>query len=93
MAIENTVSIDFWSTFVDCWWRFSIAAYPVCSNNLAYLQKTWFQVGECIHVAIDQYGLKVYRNWGELNPVKYHRFENIMENGAFAILEQMLHFP
>ena len=24
---------------------------------------------------------------------KYHVFENIMENGAFARLEQMLHFP
>ena len=26
-------------------------------------------------------------------PWKYHVFENIMENGAFALLEQMLHFP
>ena len=26
-------------------------------------------------------------------PLKYHVFENIMENGAFALLEQMLHFP
>ena len=29
-------------------------------------------------------------------PVKYNvynLFENIMENGAFALLEQMLHFP
>ena len=26
-------------------------------------------------------------------PLKYHVFENIMENGAFAHLEQMLHFP
>ena len=25
-------------------------------------------------------------------PMKYHVFENIMENGAFALLEQMLHF-
>ena len=23
----------------------------------------------------------------------YHVFENIMENGAFALLEQILHFP
>ena len=23
----------------------------------------------------------------------YHVFENIMENGAFALLDQMLHFP
>ena len=30
-----------------------------------------------------------------LMPLKYHVFENIMENGAlnFALLEQMLHFP
>ena len=27
-----------------------------------------------------------------LTPVKYV-FENIMEKGAFALLEQMLHFP
>ena len=26
-------------------------------------------------------------------PLKYHVFENIMENEAFALLEQMLHFP
>ena len=26
-------------------------------------------------------------------PLKYHAFENIMENGAFALLEQMLNFP
>ena len=25
-------------------------------------------------------------------PAKYHIFENIIENGAFALLEQMLHF-
>ena len=24
---------------------------------------------------------------------KYHAFENNMENGAFALLEQMFHFP
>ena len=28
-----------------------------------------------------------------LMPLKYKVFENIMENGAFALLEQMLHFP
>ena len=28
-----------------------------------------------------------------LTPLKYHVFENIMGNGAFAFLEQMLHFP
>ena len=28
-----------------------------------------------------------------LMPLKYHVFENIMENGAFALLEQMLLFP
>ena len=26
-------------------------------------------------------------------PLKYHIFENILENGAFTPLEQMLHFP
>ena len=28
-----------------------------------------------------------------LTPLKFHIFENIMENGAFALFEQMLHFP
>ena len=28
-----------------------------------------------------------------LDTLKIHVFENIMENGAFALLEQMLHFP
>ena len=28
----------------------------------------------------------------KMTPLKYHVFENIMENGAFALLEQMLHF-
>ena len=28
-----------------------------------------------------------------ITPLKYHVFENSMENGAFALLEQMLHFP
>ena len=28
-----------------------------------------------------------------ITPLKYHVFENIMENEAFALLEQMLHFP
>ena len=27
-----------------------------------------------------------------LTPLKYHVVENIIENGAFALLEQMLHF-
>ena len=27
-----------------------------------------------------------------MTPLKYHEFENTMENGAFAPLEQMLHF-
>ena len=28
-----------------------------------------------------------------ITPFKYHVFENIMENEAFPLLEQMLHFP
>ena len=28
-----------------------------------------------------------------LTPLKYHAFENIIENGAFAPKQQMLHFP
>ena len=37
------------------------------------------------------YGLKFEKDL--FTPLKYHVFENIMENGAFALLEQMLHFP
>ena len=28
-----------------------------------------------------------------ITPLKYHVYENVMENGAFALSEQMLHFP
>ena len=28
-----------------------------------------------------------------IRPLKYHVIENIIENGAFAPKEQMLHFP
>ena len=28
-----------------------------------------------------------------ITPLQYRVFENIMEKGAFALLEQMLHFP
>ena len=28
-----------------------------------------------------------------MTPLKYHIFENILENGAFVPKEQMLHFP
>ena len=28
-----------------------------------------------------------------LTSLKYHVFENMIENGAFALLEQLLHFP
>ena len=30
--------------------------------------------------------------YSKVTPLKYHVFKNIMENGAFAHLEQMLHF-
>ena len=30
--------------------------------------------------------------YSKIMPLKYHVFENIVENGAFAHLEQMLHF-
>ena len=42
------------------------------------------------------YGLKFEKDltsFKPFTPLKYHVFENIMENGAFALLEQMLHFP
>ena len=28
-----------------------------------------------------------------ITPLKYHVFENIMDNRAFALKEQMLHYP
>ena len=33
------------------------------------------------------------KSYSIITPLKYQVFENIMENGAFALLEQMLHFP
>ena len=37
--------------------------------------------------------LTLYSIIALLTPSKYHVFENVMENGAFALSEQMLHFP
>ena len=37
-----------------------------------------------------EYSLTIY---SIVMPLKFHVFENIMENGAFAPKEQMLHFP
>ena len=37
--------------------------------------------------------LACYSNKTPFDAFEYHVFENIMENGAFALLEQMLHFP
>ena len=31
--------------------------------------------------------------YSKMTPWKYHVFENIMENEAFALLEQMFNFP
>ena len=35
----------------------------------------------------------VFEDIMENGALKYHVFENIMENRAFALLEQMLHYP
>ena len=43
--------------------------------------------------AIKAYIYKGLYSKNKETPLKYHVFENIMENGAFALLEQMLHFP
>ena len=37
--------------------------------------------------------LTIYFIKNPLTPLKYNVYENIMENSAFALLEQMLHFP
>ena len=37
--------------------------------------------------------LTLYSIISLLRTLKYHVFEIIMENGAFALVEQMLHFP
>ena len=37
--------------------------------------------------------LTIYFIIKTLTPLKYNVYENIMENRAFALLEQMLHFP
>ena len=50
------------------------------SNQNFYLKPHW----------IHQHGLlSIY---SIITPLKYHAFENIMENGAFALLGQMLYF-
>ena len=36
--------------------------------------------------------LTLYSIKAHFDALKYHVFEIIMENGAFALLEQMLHF-
>ena len=36
---------------------------------------------------------KILTLYSIITPLKYHIFKNIMENGAFALLEQMLYFP
>ena len=40
-----------------------------------------------------KYGLDELTIYSIIMPLKYHVFENIMEIGASALLEQMLHFP
>ena len=35
----------------------------------------------------------IIKPFDHLTPLKDHVFENTMENGAFADLEQILHFP
>ena len=37
--------------------------------------------------------LTIYFIGNPLTPLKYNVYENIMEIRAFALLEQMLHFP
>ena len=37
--------------------------------------------------------LTIYFIRNPLTPLKYNVYENIMEIRAFALLEQMLHFP
>ena len=38
------------------------------------------------------HGPKFERDLTSFKPLQYHVFENIMENGTFPLLEQMLHF-
>ena len=42
---------------------------------------------------IGEIGFAFLTLYSIMTPLKYHIFENILENGAFALLEQMLHFP
>ena len=45
--------------------------------------------GDFENLGLSKEGLTFY---SIIMPLKYHVFENIMENGAFAPKEQMLHF-
>ena len=40
-----------------------------------------------------QQNLNLLLKWHFLMPLKYHVFKNTMGSGAFALLEQMIHFP
>ena len=51
-----------------------------------YTVTTWSPENKNKHIYITLYMYFIIR------PLKYHVFENIMENRAFALLEQMLHF-
>ena len=49
----------------------------------------------CYHFIVKMWldALTLYSIIAPFDPLKYHVFENITENGAFALLEQILHFP
>ena len=48
---------------------------------------------EIFPFTVKTFGLNGLTLYYIITPLKYQVFENIIENGAFAHLEQMLHFP
>ena len=57
------------------------------------LLKYAFRSESLVYKGLKGHVSKLRTLYSILMPLKYYVFENIMENGAFALKEQMLHFP
>ena len=79
---------------LSCWWD---VKHKRNNNIIVLYSLDPDQVGHFFWSDLDQICLQrlsadnTYKV--SLTPLKYHIFENIMENEAFALLEQMRDFP
>ena len=71
---------------------FEQSSYDLFSTNyapiLANISTSVYLIS--VFIIITVYILNLFST---LTPLSYHIFDNIRGNGAFALLEQMLHFP